>query len=331
MKKKLSAVLSALFLLLCCALPVLAAPQLPQGEATLQVKLAYDNQPLPGVTVTLHRVADISEVSPWITFTLSGKFATCPVKLEDLDSDGWATAAFTLANYAGADNIPPDATATTGADGCAQFDKLEQGLYLVQAAQYGNGRYRYMAAPTLLELPSYNESTHQWELNAEVEMKVERTQKPEEPGPDTPSDKPSEPGTPAGASLSVHKVWNSGTAEQPESVTVEVVTEGKSVANAQLTAATGWCHTFTGLDSSKQYSVVERGVPQGYTVTISTGSDGYIITNTAVNYTQASQASLTGLIPQTGLLWWPVPVLAVLGLLLFAAGWKKHNDSKRDS
>lgn len=334
MKKKLSAVLSALFLLLCCALPVFAAPQIPQGEETLEVKLAYEKRPLSGVTVTLHRVADITEVSPWITFTLSGEFANYPVKLEDLDSDGWADAAFTLANYAVADDITPDATTKTGADGYAQFDKIEQGLYLVRAEKYVDGKgYRYTAAPTLLELPTYKESDHKWELNAEVEMKVERTPKPEESETDTPDtpDMPSDSVTTTGTSLSVHKVWNSGRAEQPESVTVEVVTEGKSVANAQLTAATGWCHTFTGLDSSKQYSVVERGVPQGYTVTISKGSNGYIITNTAVDYTQAVQPALTGLIPQTGLLWWPVPVLAVLGLLLFAAGWKKHNDSKRDS
>lgn len=329
MKKKLCATLSALFLLLCWAMPALAAPTIPSEEKeTLEVKLAYQKRPLPDVTITLHRVADITEVSPWITFELDGAFEDYNVTLEDLDSNGWADAAFTLANYAGADDIKPDRTAVTDAEGYASFEDLQQGLYLVQAAQYVDADgYRYTVMPALMELPSYDEKEDAWEMEVEAAMKVQRSSPPPTESEESGDGSTFNPGM----SLVVRKIWNSGTAEQPESVTVEVVTEGKSVANAQLTAATGWCHTFTGLDSSKQYSVVERDVPRGYSVTIGTSGDAYIITNTAVNCIQPTQAPLVGMIPQTGLLWWPVPVLAVLGVLLFVVGWKKHNDSKGNS
>lgn len=34
-----------------------------------------------------------------------------------------------------------------------------------------------------------------------------------------------------------------------------------------------------------------------------------------------------GKLPQTGQLWWPIPVLAFSGLLFFAYGWKRRNDA----
>ena len=34
-------------------------------------------------------------------------------------------------------------------------------------------------------------------------------------------------------------------------------------------------------------------------------------------------------LPQTGQLWWPVPVLAISGMLFVALGWKKRNYEKR--
>ncbi|MDO4269275.1 MAG: hypothetical protein Q4C73_12450, partial [Eubacteriales bacterium] len=35
-------------------------------------------------------------------------------------------------------------------------------------------------------------------------------------------------------------------------------------------------------------------------------------------------------LPQTGMLWWPVPILAVSGLLLFAFGWTRSQRGEDD-
>ena len=56
--KKLSVFL-VLLLLLCCAVPSLAAPALPEGKVDLEVKAAYEGVPLPNTVVTLHRVGEI--------------------------------------------------------------------------------------------------------------------------------------------------------------------------------------------------------------------------------------------------------------------------------
>ena len=44
------------------------------------------------------------------------------------------------------------------------------------------------------------------------------------------------------------------------------------------------------------------------------------------NGAQSSQGGSSGggKLPQTGMLWWPVPLLAVAGVALFLAGWIRH-------
>lgn len=329
MKKKFWACLSAVFLLLCCAFPALAAPAVPPGTVSLRVKMAYEGQPLADVSVTLHRVGTLVETAPWIEFELAGAFADYPVSLTGLDTQGWAEAAYTLASYAAADQIAPSATAVTAEDGYASFTDLPSGLYLLQAAasadETGN---TYTAAPVLLELPSYDETSHSWSTQAESVMKVER----QTPIPAT--------------ELGVYKIWETHGAQQPAGVTVELVSEGSVVDSVVLNESNYWRHTFTGLDSRKVYHVVERDVPAGYTVTISQHGDQYTITNTAQPEKNeppgaqttglastgpaSTQTSVSPVIPQTGMLWWPVPVLSTVGVLLFALGWKLRNEQKSE-
>lgn len=316
MTKGIRAGLAGLLLFLCCALPVFAAPSVPEGDVSLQIKLAYEGEPLSGVSVTLHRVADISSTSPWITFTLAGCFENYPVDLVNLDNQGWASAAYTLASYAAADGISPDAVGMTAADGYASFSGLQEGLYLAQASRITDAAgYIYTAAPVLLELPRYDVNLQEWNVQAEAVMKVER-----ENPPDTST-----------TEIQVYKIWESEGVSRPSSVVVDLVEDGKVVKSVTLDETNYWRHAFIGLDSEKKYHVVERSVPQGYTVSIAQSENRYTITNTA-GYAPEESAELKntgsqgGMIPQTGLLWWPVPVLAIIGLLLFGLGWKWHND-----
>lgn len=57
-------------------------------------------------------------------------------------------------------------------------------------------------------------------------------------------------------------------------------------------------------------------MPEGYTVSYNTDSTEIIITNTSTSETPPNPPLI-----QTGQLNWPIPVLAGLGILLFAMGW----------
>ena len=59
--------------------------------------------------------------------------------------------------------------------------------------------------------------------------------------------------------------------------------------------------------------MAETNVPAGYTVTVTQEGTLFVVTNTYPGKTPPK-------LPQTGLLWWPVPLLACAGLALVLAG-----------
>ncbi len=46
--------------------------------------------------------------------------------------------------------------------------------------------------------------------------------------------------------------------------------------------------------------------------------------------TTTTTVTVTYILPQTGQLFWPVPVLAVCGLLLFALGWVLQRPGRKE-
>lgn len=110
--------------------------------------------------------------------------------------------------------------------------------------------------------------------------------------------------------LTVEKVWSDEDNKaniRPDSVSVTLYRGDRAVDKVTLSESNRWSYTWTDLDSKYDWSVLETGIPKGYTPEYSTRGDVVIITNTA------------NLI-QTGQLSWPIPVLCGLGVLLLALG-----------
>ena len=83
--------------------------------------------------------------------------------------------------------------------------------------------------------------------------------------------------------------------KRPDTITVTLLKDGTEIA----------------------WTIQENAVP-GYISSIRETGDTFILTNTPEHQK----------LPQTGLLWWPVPVLAAAGLLLLILGTllKRKND-----
>ncbi|MBQ9976304.1 MAG: Cna B-type domain-containing protein [Clostridia bacterium] len=82
--------------------------------------------------------------------------------------------------------------------------------------------------------------------------------------------------------IAVEIVWNDNGNEdgkRPESVTVQIISDGKIVGSATLTEENGWKHIFENMDADSEYTVIQNTV-DGYTTSYSGNSDsGFIITN----------------------------------------------------
>ena len=77
-------------------------------------------------------------------------------------------------------------------------------------------------------------------------------------------------------------------------------------------------------------------MPEGYTVSISREGITFVITNTLKPFEEPEPTPTPGTpdtpgenLPQTGVLWWPVPLLAVLGALLLLLGWGLRRRDER--
>ena len=243
---------------------------------------------------SLYRVASLTEEED---DALTGDFAQYPVSLEDLDSSGLRSLAQTLDAYVARDTLTPLLSQKTGEDGMVSFEGLSPGLYLVLGESYTQDNTVYTPSPMLFYLPGQGEDGG-WEYEVTASCKFDR-----------------EEITDTTVSRKVQKVWkDSGNqSKRPEMVFVQLLENGAVVDTVALSEENNWEYTWEGLDASSRWQVAETNVPDGYTVTVTQEGTLFVVTNTYPGKTPPK-------LPQTGLLWWPVPLLACAGLALVIAG-----------
>ena len=314
-------------------------------ETALTVWFHDGDDALPGVRFRLYRAADGGRFAE---FTLSGDFEEYPVSLKDLDAAGWKTAAETLASYALRDGLTPLDSGVTDRDGRLRFPTgeaaLTPGLYLVLGEARSVNGYRYTPEPLLISLPNRAAEEHQWTYDVTVSPKFHRT---------------STGGGGGTVDRKVLKVWKDGGSEdRPESIRVQLLKNGRVEDTVTLSAENNWRHTWRNLSDRYDWQVVEKETPEGYTVTVKREGITFVMTNTLEEPdgpkepdkeipdeptpggpgempeepTDIPDQPVPGgpALPQTGQLWWPVPVLACAGLALFLLGWVRKEQADHE-
>lgn len=305
-------VVLVLCLLLCgifFSLPVSAYTGINiQKPASLGIHFGSEGISFPGVTFRLYKVADMSEGA---VFTLTGEFADYPVQLEGVDGINWRDMAETLSAYVIKDKIPSLKEGITDGDGQLEFLDLEVGLYLLLGEDYVGDIYVYSPMPQLFLLP-YQMESDVWEYNVILAPKAEILYT----GPNEET------------SRNVIKIWDDSgyTDKRPDKVKVQLLQDGEVYDTVTLSRYNNWKHTWEALPAGHKWNVVEVNVPEAYKVKVSKNNKTFTITNTYDKNEYAGsnpvQTPVSGTtLPKTGVLWWPVPVLAAAGTLLFFTGW----------
>lgn len=174
-------------------------------------------------------------------------------------------------------------TMTTDREGRASCENLTLGLYFVRQTGLVDGFAP--CTPFLVTVPSETADGYAYEVNATPKTEVARL-----------------------TTITVKKVWNTdASTEAAEYITVQLLRDGKVVKMATLSALNNWQYTFEDMPEDDGYKIREVDVPKGFKATYS--QTGYIFTVTN-----------TSTLIQTGQLIWPIPVLAIAGMLLLAAG-----------
>lgn len=322
MKKILNRVLC--LLILCTIIAGTAIPAYAAGaidperdvEFTISYQSQKDGSDIPGAKFELYRVAD---VDAYARMSLTDTFSGYPIRLDDLDQTGWDVLATTLKGYVWADSLTPEVSGETGADGCMTCT-LKPGLYLVIGYRRTVGEYTYSATPFLVFMPEEDLEENVWDYTVTAYPKAE--------GEKNPSDNPDE----RLITRKVLKIWDDAGKEsvRPKEITVQLLCDGKVYDTVVLNADNNWRYAWDNLEQDHDWLVTEKTV-NGYTQSITQEGITFTVKNTVTPETPADPVKPSDpTLPQTGLLWWPVLPLVVVGLLFLAIGLYRRKGGERE-
>lgn len=320
--KRIEVLLAVAVLLMCTAIPAFAAEKINLNRS-ISLTLSYQDNgtPLTGAEFSVYQVAAADKYG---NLTAAKEFADYNVNINDSNPETWKTLASTLEGYVLRDKILPTDSKKTNEQGLALFPnngvKLTPGLYLVLGTRHTQNKVVYETLPFMIMMPMQEQDSEEWNYDVAVSPKYETH-------PQDETDK---------VTCKVLKVWKDegNEANRPKEIVVQLLRDGEIYDTVTLNEDNNWRYKWSDLDVAYQWRVVEKGL-EDYTVEVSREGVTFVITNTCTKDTPTepvtpsvpdSSVTPSGstpndtTLPQTGQLWWPVPLLVVAGLLMILVG-----------
>lgn len=179
MRKGFALLMAVLLLCLCPAALAHDVPDLSR-TGSLKITMRFDGAAVPGGSLTLYRVGEVSEDGGNYSFIPTGDFADCGYAFSDVESAALARA---LANYAAGLTNPAKTTLAIGSDGAVAFEDLELGLYLLVQQTAAEGYNA--AAPFLVTVPRFENGAFVYEVDASPKVELEKAEPTPTPPPTT--------------------------------------------------------------------------------------------------------------------------------------------------
>lgn len=318
MMKRMRMVLLSLLAACSFCMPVQAAEMIdPERAGTLDVYFSpEDGIDLTGMQFDLYRVADVRENGET---QLCNDFASLDADISLTPTDAWAAVATGAASLVRRNGLAPEQSVRLNEDGVAHFPesgkKIAAGIYLVFPRTLEIDGRKVGGSPTLVALPL---SDGGWNYNVRVKPKGGTVNTEDY--------------------LEVLKIWDDKGFEKqrPESVLVDLYCDGVLVDTQEISDDMQWKYRWEPIpvwrslgqagngpgsdvtvEGEHSWYVIERNA-EGYRTSYALGgSRRIVITNTIRG--DAPPASGDKL-PQTGALWWPVPILILAGVSLMYLG-----------
>lgn len=316
--KRIIPILMAVWMLSCT---VFAAGSIDRNrDVKLTISYQDDNTPIVGAAFDIYLVASVDENGELSTVD---PFRQFNVDIRGKNDEAWKTLAATLEGYVLRDKLVPTDSGETDANGALRFptgnERLTPGLYLVLGSRHTQDGFRYDAMPFMTMLPTQDTENNEWVYDVLVEPKFEASALPE---------------TPSTITRKVLKVWDDANDKKnrPKEVVVQLLRDGTVYDTVTLNEENNWRHTWSDLDDSNTWTVVEEAC-EGYQVKLEQDGITFVVTNTRSSKPPAGTTPTEPKLPQTGQLWWPVPLLLMGGLLFILVGLfcrkRKENGNTR--
>lgn len=263
----------------------------------------------------------------------------------------WTAYTSTAYNYINALGIAPDYKGVTDENGEMFVEDLAAGIYLLRFLPVTQDDLLYSSSPIMILMPDPEENWHQ-ELIPKVTWREIVTSEEEE---EEDEEEPEEEEKPEVETrhVRVYKMWrdDAGTTARPENLTVNLYQDALVIDTVTLNEANEWSYHWEDLPEEAVYAVLESDIPEGYQVSVAEEGNAFVITNTYApehhlgggggvgvgggtgvagegydtdvegdDYHNDYETEVEDALTQTGLLVWPVPVLAIAGLVFLSLG-----------
>lgn len=290
-------------LALCIAL-LLAAfsfPSLAESESiTLTVHYTDGKTIISGASFSVYLIATADSGGEYKPIDSFKDYPVDFTAKTELDMYHLAT---TLEGFVIADRLPPIFKGTTNENGEFIFvtdsKATPKGLYLIVGEKHVQGDFCYTSEAFAIYLPAIDDEgkTH---YDVTVQAKFSAIHKNSPP-----------------TSRKVCKIWDDENAEdnRPDDIRVTLYKDGEIYETVTLSNENNWSHEWFNLDSKARWSIIENDEYENYTVVLTREGATYYFKN-SYKETPPPPPDL----PQTGQLWWPVPLLLLLGVAFITVG-----------
>lgn len=315
MKKKRNIVLT-IALVIMMAVGLLPIRGIAQGKIEVNrdssVTLHYIDSTgsISNAMFDIYKVADIDEYGK---LTLTDAFKSYPIKVEGQDQKGWNDMALTLKGYVMRDKVTSDDRGTTDQEGKLRFPttgkSMKPGLYLVVGYRITKDDfYTYTAAPFMVYVPEKKDD-QTWNYDLNTFVKYEKEQNPNETDNKY-------------ITYKAMKIWDDKGNEEkrPAEVLISLLCDGEVYDSQKLSKGNNWRYSWDNLENAHDWTVVEKE-QKGYTTKVTKEGITFSVKNSySENPPGGGSGGGSGKLPQTGMLWWPVPVLLGCGLICLIVG-----------
>ncbi|HBL40283.1 MAG TPA: hypothetical protein DDY98_01405 [Ruminococcaceae bacterium] len=317
MKRRFLCIISVI--LLCTS--IFGIQSLAADECSLRVVCKYDSVAVSAAKVNIYRVADYEFGKSMV---LSGGFADLRDSMDLSSREKMEKSALTLYSYCTANQKSATASAVSDAEGNVDFSALSEGYYLVAIDSVTTEDYTYSFSPFLVCLPEYNTSNGTENNSVCAYPKATRGEVQKY------------------FDLSVVIVWDDAGYEQyrPSFVRVDLICDGELYDSVNLSEENNWSYVWTHLEANHEWMVGEHNSSNMYTVDIEKPENNRFVIEYTVRGPKETEPTETTTakpeeekaqeLPYTGLIWWPIPLLATLGTACIAIGVAEKRKHEED-
>lgn len=315
--KKLITLLLTLMIIAYSSVSVFAMPFNRTEKGTITITVVSDSVNVNNIEYRLYKIADF--YANKYEFLLNGDFSESGISLnfdKNTTDEEIKNKIDTLNGFIINNNITPNYVGYTN-DGELIFDDLSNGLYFltgpISYIYEGEDYYSYKPQSTFVAVPSV--------VDGEYKFDVEVVNKYTKDFTGTDDDSPF-------TELSVVKKFNDAGYEndRPSEIIVDLLKNNVLFDTVTLNESNNFSHKWKYLerkdgDTNNVWKVEER-VPDNYQDSYDYEGRKVTITNTRVTPPNTPDPEL----PNTGVLWWPVPILLTVGIASMVIGHMRNKN-----